>query len=267
MYAGQTLVAQDGYEVMLFPLARMYVTSGESHAGSQLAMDFASNASDQGITPYYAPCTCISDGCFETVVGSGVYDYVIWHSKDKVHTPAGLMYVCWQVGHDNNCSANYQPAGTELQQGDLMGYTGDKGTGSGKHLHYAMNEGSTYVASNGVHIYTHCYVNDTSILYGGGYSWQTYTEPVPTTYTVVLHADPANSGTVIGGGIYNAGSVVPINAVANSGYQFLRWSNGVTTPSQYITVNSNINMTAYFQVLLQQKMVSISYDGTQIFIQ
>ena len=41
MYAGQTLVANDGYEVMLFPLTYMYMTQGEHPAGGpQHAMDF-----------------------------------------------------------------------------------------------------------------------------------------------------------------------------------------------------------------------------------
>lgn len=276
MYAGQTLVANDGYEVMLFPLTYMYMTQGE-HGSPQYAMDFAYhtdpyNPSASIVAPYYAPCTVISMGCHTT---SGVYDHVIWRSKYQVHTPDGLKYIAFMVGHDDNCSSTYQPVGTEVAQGGLIGYTGNKGTSTGNHVHFAMHEnngtndysGSSYYNSGWIHNYNNLYINDTPIIATAQtYDWKTWTEPVPTTYTVTLVPSPAGGGTVVGGGIYNAGSSVTVQAIANPDYIFRQWSNGNTNPSFTFTIQGNTNLTAYFQKRPSGDLVMINYDGTNLYI-
>jgi len=72
-----------------------------------------------------------------------------------------------------------------------------------------------------------------------------------TTYTVTVQADPANSGTVTGGGSYQAGASCTITAAAETGYEFVRWvlSTGATSTSQSysFTVTQNTTATAYFR--------------------
>ena len=49
-----------------------------------------------------------------------------------------------------------------------------------------------------------------------------------------------------GGGTYEYGEEVYIKATPVSGYTFSMWSDGYTSASRYITINSNKTLTAYF---------------------
>lgn len=49
---------------------------------------------------------------------------------------------------------------------------------------------------------------------------------------------PTGGGVVNGGGRYNIGDTVTLTAVANTGYGFVKWSDGITTATRNITVGS-----------------------------
>ncbi|HOI31429.1 MAG: T9SS type A sorting domain-containing protein [Bacteroidales bacterium] len=49
------------------------------------------------------------------------------------------------------------------------------------------------------------------------------------TYALDLEANPEEGGTVLGAGIYEAGSLVSINAVAETGYSFINWTDEAQT--------------------------------------
>ena len=66
------------------------------------------------------------------------------------------------------------------------------------------------------------------------------------SYTLSLSASPSGAGTVSGGGTYEEGELVVIEAFPNSGYRFLRWSNG-GSQRQTVTVNYNMSLTAFFE--------------------
>ena len=68
----------------------------------------------------------------------------------------------------------------------------------------------------------------------------------PRVYTISVSANPADGGTVTGGGEYTAGTEVTISATANEGYAFSSWSDGVTSASRKITLNSDVTLTANF---------------------
>ena len=68
----------------------------------------------------------------------------------------------------------------------------------------------------------------------------------PRVYTISVSANPADGGTVSGGGEYTAGTEVTISAKANEGYAFSSWSDGVTSASRKITLNSDVTLTANF---------------------
>ena len=67
-----------------------------------------------------------------------------------------------------------------------------------------------------------------------------------TMYTLSLTASPAEGGSVSGAGTYEAGASVSIQATANTGYTFTRWSDGDTNASRSVTVNNDLTLTAEF---------------------
>ncbi len=66
-------------------------------------------------------------------------------------------------------------------------------------------------------------------------------------YTITVQSADAAMGSVTGGGTYNAGSTVTINATANNGYRFTHWNDGNTSATRTITVTGNTTFTAYFE--------------------
>ena len=76
--------------------------------------------------------------------------------------------------------------------------------------------------------------------------------PVPT-YTVSVSANPANGGSVSGGGTFEQGETCIVNAIANSGYTFNNWTeNGtVVSSNAYYSFNvtANRNLVANFTLI------------------
>lgn len=70
--------------------------------------------------------------------------------------------------------------------------------------------------------------------------------PVPQVYTVTVSSANSAMGIVSGGGQYEEGTSVTITAIPKSGYIFAYWSDGTEQNPYTITVNSDINITAYF---------------------
>jgi len=66
-------------------------------------------------------------------------------------------------------------------------------------------------------------------------------------WIVTLDSNPAEGGTVIGGGIHDDSSVIVIDAIANDGYKFIGWSDGNKTVNRLIAINSNTFLTALFE--------------------
>ena len=187
MIAYERLIAQDGYEVMLFPLEYLYMSQDEGGDYSHLytySIDFLGWGANGRIyqCPYYAPCSCV---CKQ--VGSGS---VVWESTDKVHYPDGTLdYVTFHFAHDDNTSVHH--VGDTLTQGDLIGHTGTTGNVTGDHVHFNTAKGQFagfynvgtghYQLRNSTHIYNTCYVNDTIIKKGYNHNWRTYNGGITPT--------------------------------------------------------------------------------------
>lgn len=79
----------------------------------------------------------------------------------------------------------------------------------------------------------------------------TIVAPVTTTYTISVSADPAEGGTVSGGGTYDENASVTVTATANSGYSFVKWTeNGeqVSTDASYtFTATADRTLVAVFE--------------------
>ena len=66
-------------------------------------------------------------------------------------------------------------------------------------------------------------------------------QPTVINYTLTLQGDNC---TLNGGGTYNEGTTVEISCVPNTGYYFVRWSDGNTNATRTITVTEDITLTA-----------------------
>ena len=70
------------------------------------------------------------------------------------------------------------------------------------------------------------------------------------SYTIAVSANPANGGTVTGGGTFSQGQSCTVNATANTGYTFTNWTengNVVSTNARYtFTVTDNRTLVANF---------------------
>ena len=81
-------------------------------------------------------------------------------------------------------------------------------------------------------------------------------------YTINVSANPANGGTVTGGGNYQVGQSCTVTATANSGFTFTNWTengNVVSTNRSYtFTVTGNRTLVANFQAQPQNYTISVS---------
>ena len=73
-------------------------------------------------------------------------------------------------------------------------------------------------------------------------------EPTVTYYTVTAVPDDPSQGMVTGGGTYAVGTEIILQAFPYGGYVFDRWNDGNTDNPRKITVNANLNLTAYFKI-------------------
>ncbi|MBQ8959229.1 MAG: T9SS type A sorting domain-containing protein [Bacteroidales bacterium] len=102
-----------------------------------------------------------------------------------------------------------------------------------------------------------------------GYNKITYIATIQITsggtqsYTINVSANPANGGTVTGGGTYQEGQSCTVSATPNAGYTFVNWTeNGtvVSSNANYsFTVNGNRNLVAHFN---QQYTITVSANPT-----
>lgn len=79
-------------------------------------------------------------------------------------------------------------------------------------------------------------------------------------YTISVSA--GTGGTVSGGGTFEQGKTVTIKATPNSGYRFVKWSDGNTNASRTVTVSGNATYTAVFEKLTYAITASAGAGGT-----
>ena len=194
MLANQTLVAEDGHEVALFPMPYLYMTQDEggdySHTGTY-NIDFVGYNGSAVITqaPVYAPVTMRLTTTLLTYSGG---NGTIWESVDTVHLANGdLDYLTILFMHCNNPPIT--TIGTVVNQGEVCYYTGDYGYATGDHLHSCCGQGQggylvertagNWDLNNRVHYWDGVYVNDTGIIVGYGHDWIEWDGPVAPEHT------------------------------------------------------------------------------------
>ncbi len=104
-----------------------------------------------------------------------------------------------------------------------------------------------------------------SLIQKGNYSLSTSTvnTDLQECYVIVeyilFHTITVNAtagGTVTGGGSYESGKTVTLTATPNTGYRFVKWSDGNTSATRTVTVTADTTYTAEFT-----KNVYVTYDS------
>ena len=137
--------------------------------------------------------------------------------------------VCWGTS----------PSPTVIDQ-----HTGD-GTGTG-----GFTSTLTGLAPNTTY-YVRAYATNSYVtVYGNQRSFTT--EPLPS-YTITVSSEPAEGGTIAGGGTYEQGQSCTLTATANEGYTFANWTENdevVSTDATYtFTVSADRSLVANFTAI------------------
>ncbi len=91
-----------------------------------------------------------------------------------------------------------------------------------------------------------------TITVSGNRSLTAYFELKPVQqYSITLSKSPSAGGSVYGGGTYEEGKIVTITATPASGYEFTKWSDGVTSNPRTVTVTKDMSLTANFEKKLE----------------
>ncbi len=77
-------------------------------------------------------------------------------------------------------------------------------------------------------------------------------------HTITATCDP-QQGTVTGAGTYDYGTQVTLTAIANKGYEFAQWSNGVTDNPYLLTATEDLTLEAQF--ISTTAVENVSADG------
>ena len=91
--------------------------------------------------------------------------------------------------------------------------------------------------------------------------------PPVQTYTVTLNANDANMGIVNGAGTFAEGTSVEISAIANAGYRFVNWNDGVTENPRTFVLTCDTTFTANFAELVDSSAVLVvSFDSEMGYV-
>ncbi|GAB1419663.1 hypothetical protein MASR2M12_24280 [Bacteroidales bacterium] len=210
-----------------------------------------------------------------TVTGGGVYHYgdqvvisavpatgysfVNWTDANNAVVATTAAYTVNMPASDYSLTANFAQINYTLTLA-ASPVAGGTVTGGGTY-HYGDQ-----VAVNAVPATGYSFVNWTDANNAVVATTPAYTVNMPASdysltanfaqinYTLTLAASPVAGGTVTGDGTYHYGDQVNINAVANTGYDFVNWKDAggtvvATTPAHTLSMPaSNLSLTANFQL-------------------
>ena len=93
------------------------------------------------------------------------------------------------------------------------------------------------------------------LAYQNASGWSSFTnmqEPNPCMWEITATANPAEGGTVSGGGTYEQGTTCTLAATPSEGYEFINWKENNTVVSEEatysFTVEGNRTLVAYFRL-------------------
>lgn len=177
-----------------------------------------------------------------TVIGEGMTNAVIKKTSD------GMLYVAENEETKYKLTINISGNGTTSPS------PGDKYVTGGSTIRIIAypDEGYEFVRWSDGGAQSHNIV----VSYDGYSVTAYFTKKEDTKYTLSLSSSPSYAGSTSGGGSYTAGTKAYVTAADNSGYRFVRWSDG-GAQSHYVTMDANKSLTAYFE--------AYSVTGDEIF--
>ena len=208
-----------------------------------------------------------NEGTFCTVMATPAsgYEFVNWtEGGNVVSTSASYSFT---VTGNRNLVANFQEqivyysirltanptdggtlsGGGTYQQGATCTVTATPNT---NYTFVNWTEGGNVVSTNA----SYTFIVDSNRALTANFTMQ------PQNFTITATADPANGGTVTGGGTYQQGQSCTLTATPATGYTFINWTkNGqqVSTNASYtFTVTESAAYVAHFQ--LQSFTINVS---------
>ena len=80
-------------------------------------------------------------------------------------------------------------------------------------------------------------------------------------FTITVEANPAEAGTVTGGGTFNDQATTTLTATPNAGWEFVQWQDGVKQNPRTVSVTANETYIAYFKALPTDPTVKVTFNG------
>ena len=191
------------------------------------------------------------ESCTVSAIPNTGFVFVNWtENGTQVSTNANYTF---SVSANRNLVANFTQ-GTYTITTTSNPATGGNTTGGGQ---YAYGESCTVVATANDGYAFDCWKQGSTVVSSvASYTFTVNSSCTLAAYfnavtcTVSVVADPAEGGTVTGGGTFNQGQTCVVSASANSGYSFEGWKEDgeiVSTDNFYLfTVTHNCTMTASF---------------------
>ncbi len=247
-------------------------TNGTQTSATENSIYVTKVTYDFGNTNYYTITATANPTNGGTVSGGGTYAQ---GSTCTLHATAnsGYSFVKWTrngtqvstnpnysftvtgnaayVAHFQQNTTNYTITATASPSnaGTITG-AGSYASGSTCTLNATPNSGYRFVnwLENGTSVSTNATYSFTVT---GNRNLTAVFDVATTNYSITATANPANGGTVTGGGTYTQGSTCTLHASANNGYQFVNWTkNGTqvsTNPNYSFTVTGNAAYVANFE--------------------
>lgn len=224
--------------------------------------------------PVYTIDTSVSPAGGGTATGGGVYN-----SGDSVTvqaTPgANYQFVDWMEGSvpvsaaasytftavaDRTLVANFAPVIPACTI-RTSASPAEGGTTSGGGVYNSGDSVTVQAAANANYRFVNWTEGGVAVSTAASYTFTAATDralvanftPVLATYTIVTKAWPMIGGTTSGGGVYNLGATVIVQATPEAKYQFVRWTDkGVvvsSSASYTFTATADRTLTAVFKPL------------------
>jgi len=207
---------------------------------------------------YYTITVLANPSNAGTVSGGGSYYYGD-HATLTATPYSGYDFVGWSDGSSENphqvtVTGNATYTAT-FSQGGATYYTvstyvspADAGSVTGAGIYPADATATLTATANSGYTFDHwndgSSQNPRTITVNNNMSFTAFFNA--SEYTITVNANPAEGGTVTGGGTYPYGEHVTLTATPASGYQFLQWSDGVQRATRVVTVTDNATYTALF---------------------
>ena len=217
--------ANENYDPEMFMMSRTHGVRNISITPNGITFDFVNTS---GINVGRRSSLTIDP----TVIGSGMTNAIIRKTSD------GMLYVAEDSELKYKLTINVSGEGTTSPAPGVSYVTNGKNIA----LYAYPDEGYEFDRWSDGGAQRH-----TIVVSYDDYSVTAYfTKKQSEKYTVTLKVSPSGSGSVSGGGTYEKGTRRTVSATANSGYRFVRWSDG-GYQSHTVTWDANKTLTAYFE--------------------